>query len=232
MYDPYWSVIPIPIVFYFMSLFPEGNFVRQLAICLLVSFWGIRLTFNWVRGWPGLHHEDWRYTDLKEQNGKAYWAVSFSGIHLFPTILVFLGLVPTYYAMKLTDPIGIVDIIAILITFGAVLIELISDEQLRSFRKSQEFKSGKSIAKGLWRHSRHPNYFGEVMFWVGLSIFGFHFDLNSFWWLFAGSISMILLFVFISIPMMEKRSLKLRPSYQEYRQKVSMLVPWFSKLKD
>lgn len=204
--------------------------LRQIIICLLVSFWGIRLTYNWVKGWPGLHHEDWRYIDLREQNGKLYWIVSFSGIHLFPTVLVFAGLIPTYYAMQISAPLNITDFIAIIITFAAIMIELISDEQLRSFRKSQDYKSGKIIAKGLWKYSRHPNYFGEVSFWVGLSVFSFHYDLNSFWWLFSGAISMILLFVFISIPMMEKRSKQLRPGYDDYVQKVSMLVPWFNKL--
>jgi len=231
MYDPYWSVIPIPIVAYFMMESPEGNFIRQLMIVFLVTFWGIRLTFNWVRGWPGLHHQDWRYVDLQKKNGKAYWLVSFTGIHLFPTILVFMGLIPTYFGMKLADPLNFIDYLAFIIAFGAVLIELISDEQLRRFRKEANLQSESIMNRGLWAYSRHPNYFGEVSFWVGLFIFGLNLDMPSYLWVGIGALSMILLFVFISIPMMDQRSLEKRPEYGEYMKRVSSLVPLPPKLK-
>ena len=229
MYDPFWSVIPIPIVIYFMTLFPDGNFFRQIVIVILVLFWGIRLTFNWVRSWQGLHHEDWRYVDLQRQNGKAYWFVSLTGIHLLPTMLVFLGLIPAYFAMSSPAPFNYIDTFATLVIFFAIVIELVADEQLRNFRKRPEFKPGSIIEKGLWKYSRHPNYFGEISFWIGLSLFGLNFNLNEFWWTFAGALSMILLFTFVSIPMMEKRSLERRSGYKEYSQRVSVLIPWFHK---
>jgi steroid 5-alpha reductase family enzyme len=229
MYDPFWSVVPIPIVIYFMTLFPDGNFSRQILIVMLVSFWGIRLTFNWVRGWHGLHHEDWRYQDLQKQHGKAYWTVSLTGIHLLPTILVFLGLIPAYYAMLNPYPLNWIDIIASIVTFLAVIIEWVADEQLRSFRKLREFKSETIMEMGLWKYSRHPNYFGEISFWIGLSLFGLNFNLNEYWWTFAGALSMILLFVFVSIPMMEKRSLESKSGYKEHRKRISMLIPWIQK---
>ena len=230
-YDPYWSVIPIPIVFYW-ALLPEAsdaNFIRQVLVIGLVLFWAIRLTFNWVRRWHGLKDEDWRYVDLKNQSGKAYWLVSLTGIHLFPTILVFLGLLPTYPALvQNSAPIGLIDIIATVVTFGAVMIELISDEQLRKFLVYHKKGPEDFLATGLWKYSRHPNYHGEVLFWVGLFLFSLS-GTPFQWWYASGAIAMLLLFNFISVPMIDKRMKARKPAYAEYMRKTSPLFIWFAR---
>jgi len=227
MYDPYWSVIPIPIACYWMTINPDGNPTRQWIILLLVTFWGVRLTVNWIRGWPGLHHEDWRYVDLAQKNGKLYWLVSFSGIHLFPTVLVFGGMIPVWVGMASSQPLNLLDYLAIIITFGAVLIEWISDEQLKAF-KGKVTEKGAFINSGLWAYSRHPNYFGEVSFWVGLFLFAVAISPQNYW-SGIGALAMIILFVFISIPMMDERHKLTRNSYEEHMKKVSGLVPWWPK---
>lgn len=89
VYDPYWSVAPPIIVIYLISIFPEGNSVRQWVILSLILFWSFRLTINWLRGWQGFKHQDWRYTNIADKTGVFYWPVSFLGIHLMPTIFVF-----------------------------------------------------------------------------------------------------------------------------------------------
>jgi steroid 5-alpha reductase family enzyme len=85
-----------------------------------------------------------------------------------------------------------------------------------------------SITSGLWGYSRHPNYFGELSFWWGLYLFALAAGQNSPWMI-AGAISMTLLFVFISIPMMEKRMLEKKPDYKEVQKNISMLIPFFKK---
>ncbi len=227
MYDPFWSLIPIPIAYYWMISNPGGVETRQWIIMFLVTFWGLRLTVNWIRGWPGLHHEDWRYVDLAEKNGKLYWLVSFSGIHLFPTILVFGGMMPVLSAMNSESPLNLIDYLAIVITFGAVIIEWLSDEQLIAYKKKDPEK-GAFIKTGLWAYSRHPNYFGEVSFWVGLFLFALARDW-AFYWTGIGALAMIILFVFISIPMMDERHKATRTGYEEHMKRVSALVPWFRK---
>ncbi len=97
VYDPYWSVVPPVIAVYLMIIFPDANQPRQLVIVALVLFWSIRLTMNWLRGWQGLRHQDWRYTSIAEKTGKWYWPVSFLGIHFMPTLFVFLGCLPLWY---------------------------------------------------------------------------------------------------------------------------------------
>ncbi len=228
IYDPYWSIIPILIAFYFMLISPEGNGTRQLVILLLVLFWGIRLTLNWARGWPGLHHQDWRYDDLSIKTGKFYWLVSFTGIHLLPTLLVFLGCIPILAAMQSSAPFGLLDFLAALVTFIAVVIELVADEQLKVFKKKKQDQS--AVARnGLWAYSRHPNYFGEVLFWVGLFAFAIFLSPIANAWTALGALAMILLFVFISIPMMDKRGLSRKPGYAQYIKEVSGFLPWFKK---
>src|SRR5579871_5730608 len=93
MYDPYWSVAPVPIALFWLSQ-PGSNGLanpRHILIFTLVCLWAIRLTANWAYQWHGVGHEDWRYRDIKRQAGFFYWPVSFLGIHLMPTVLVFAG---------------------------------------------------------------------------------------------------------------------------------------------
>ena len=87
VYDPYWSVVPPLIALYWIA--QRGRTprpLRQVVVTVLVFLWGIRLTYNWARGWPGLHHEDWRYVDLYKTAPMPKWAISFLGIHFFPTV--------------------------------------------------------------------------------------------------------------------------------------------------
>ena len=224
LYDPYWSVIPVPIALYWMYIFPEGNQIRQVLMFIAILVWSIRLTVNWIRTWPDLTHEDWRYRKLVEDSGPLYWVVSFLGIHLFPTLIVFAGLLPVFAASQMTDPIGFFDVAGILICIGAAVIEYIADEQLRKF-KSGNAKKDANIEKGLWAISRHPNYLGEIVFWVGLFFFsiGNHFLENA--WTAVGFISMVFLFRFISVPMMEKRLIQTKADYDKYQDRVSAIFP-------
>jgi steroid 5-alpha reductase family enzyme len=226
VYDPYWSVVPPVIAVYLMIIFPGANQPRQLVIVALVLFWSIRLTMNWLRGWQGLRHQDWRYTSIAEKTGKWYWPVSFLGIHFMPTLFVFLGCLPLWYSISSPRPFNVFDVFAALITLSAILTEWAADEQLHRFRKADNRNA--FIQSGLWRYSRHPNYLGEISFWVGMFLFvltssGF----RSFagYWTIVGLIFMIVLFTLISIPLMEKRNKTRKPGYAEYIKKVPTLLP-------
>ncbi|MEM7552164.1 MAG: DUF1295 domain-containing protein [Bacteroidota bacterium] len=230
IYDPYWSVIPIPIAYFWIHAYPEtGNPIRKWILFGLVTFWGIRLTLNWIRRWQGLVEEDWRYEDLAQKSGKAlYPLVSFSAIHLFPTALVFMGLLPLYPAMLSDAPLNALDIIAAVITFIAVVIELVADNQLWAFLSTKK-ESGTFVKNGLWAYSRHPNYFGECLFWTGIFLFAFNSDISIYYWTAIGTISMWGLFLGYSVPAMDERSKASKPGYKEYASKVSGIIPWFPK---
>ena len=144
-----------------------------------------------------------------------------------PTSLVFLGCLSLYAVFSSSNPsFTYLDAIGLIICLMAIVMETVSDEQLKKFRKSRD--KNQLMTSGLWSVSRHPNYFGEISFWWGLFFFALSAGLSN-WWMIIGPILMTGLFVFLSIPMMEKRLIKKYPEYEEYRKRVSALIPWFSK---
>lgn len=229
MYDPYWSVAPIPIALFWLLQPGSNGFasVRHVLIFVLLCLWAIRLTTNWTMQWRGLGHEDWRYRDIRKQTGFFYWPVSFLGIHLMPTVLVFLGCLALWPTLSdHRTSLMWLDIIAGLVMLTAVLIEGTADVQMRRFRR-QPGAAERVIPPGLWSVSRHPNYFGEVLFWWGLYLF-VPLAYPSFWWVIVGPLAILLLFLGTSIPLMERHLLARHPAYTEYQKRVSRFFPWVS----
>jgi len=236
VFDPYWSVAPVVFLVYFWGT-ASGNWhpafgvwytnVRFVLLLFLVSVYGVRLTWNFLRNWKGMKHEDWRYVEFRKKTGFFYWTVSFLGIHLFPAIMVFLGTLSLWVSVsKGTSPMNILDIIGLALTGAAILLEARADKQLHEFVKNCK-EEGKTMDQGLWSISRHPNYLGEISFWWGLYFFGLAAN-PEYWWVIAGPLTISLMFIFISIPMIEKRLLVRKKDYQEYREKVPMLLSFFT----
>ncbi len=224
VYDPYWSVVP-PAICGYWALLPEaagGQPLRQVVVLGLVGIWGFRLTFNFARRWQGLAHEDWRYIDLRKKHGKAFWVVSFLGIHFFPSVLIFLGSVPVFFALGSSAPLSWLDAGAATVTAVAIALEALSDRQLHDFVRNRK-KPGEIIRSGLWRYSRHPNYFGEALFWFGLFLFGL--GSGAPWWTVVGAVGISLLLRFLSIPMLEER-MQNRAGYADHVRKTSALLLW------
>jgi steroid 5-alpha reductase family enzyme len=224
-YDTFWSVAPIFVVGYWTIFADAGaNPVRQ-ALCLgAIAFWGTRLTTNWATQWPGLAHEDWRYRDLRHRSGFAFPLVDLLGIHLMPTLLVFLALWPAYLAVTSPAPVGMLDLAATAVAVGATFLEAKADAQLRAFRLTNKTPEA-VIDEGLWRWSRHPNYLGEIGFWWGVWLFGVAATPKAAVAC-VGAVAIAALFRFVSIPMMEGRLEARRPAYAEVRRTVPMLLPW------
>ncbi len=229
-YDPYWSVAVPPIAIYWVIGSHAGgaDVTRQVAVLVLATAWAVRLTANWARRWGGLDDEDWRYIDLRETWGRRYWGVNFLGIHLVPTLLVFLGCLPLYPALAVgSHPFGLLDLAALAVTGTAIWLEARADRELREYRSSprspEEF-----LCTGTWRYSRHPNYFGEMLFWWGLFLFGVA-AAPSWWWTGIGAMAITLLFWFTSLPMIETRMMTRRPGYAAYVRTTPLVIPWPSK---
>lgn len=226
VYDPYWSVAPIAIALYFLALPLEGAVdpVRPLVALLLVGAWGVRLTGHWATGWDGLSHEDWRYRDLRAKSGAAWPLVNLFGIHLMPTLMVYLGCLALWPAMTSPQPFGWIDAVGAVVAAGAIALETTADAQRRAFKATSTDPLA-VLDSGVWGWSRHPNYLGEIGFWVGL------------WGLAAGTgrwglatavgwIAMVLLFATISIPLMERRQVERKPAYRDLVARVPPLLPW------
>jgi steroid 5-alpha reductase family enzyme len=224
VYDPYWSLAPIPIAAYWASCASAGPTLRAIVVLVLVAAWGFRLTANWVARWRGLGDEDFRYAEIRTRTGRLYWPVSLFAIHLLPTGWVFLGLVAAWPALG-TDgraP-GLLDLLALAVTATGIAIEAIADRQLRRFLRARRDASA-VLDTGLWGLSRHPNYFGEITFWWGLWLFGV--AANPGWvGSLVGPLSITLLFVLVSVPWMDRRMLSRHPAWAA-RMRTSALVPW------
>lgn len=227
-YDAYWSVAPL-VIGPWLALHAaatEALAVRQVVVLTLLFGWGMRLTYNWARGWTGLRHEDWRYVDLRRTTGRGYWWVSLFGLHMFPTVMVLLGCLPLWPALVVgSAPLGALDLLAALIMAAGIGFELVADRQLHDFRQRRP-PPGTILNEGLWAWSRHPNYFGELCIWWGLFVFAVAAsDGDIPWWTSVGAVAMTAMFQLISIPMIEKRSAARRPGWAAHCRRVSRLWP-------
>ena len=223
-YDPYWSLIPIVIAGYLLGVAGEVG-VRQVLVCTVVLIWGVRLTGNFLYGWRGLDHEDWRYINLREFSGIFWWPLNFVGVHMVPTLVVFLACIPLHAAIVSgTQPINLVDGIALLVGVASIWLEFLSDVQLHRFRRTRQSTS-EVLDQGLWRLCRHPNYLGELGVWLSVFLFGYAATGEADRWMTAGPVAMFVLFAVVSIPMIERKLSADKPDYAQYKARTFALIP-------
>lgn len=224
VYDPYWSFTPI-----FMSLYLFGvnrSFApMQILFIVVFNIWALRLTFNWINVFTDFSYEDWRYIKYREESGKFFWPiVNFAGIHMMPTLLVFAGMLPLFEIAK--GEFGIKAIPGILIMLLGIGLEFFADKQMHEFLVNAKHKE--VCKRGLWKYSRHPNYLGEISFWLGVYVAMLPYA-KEHWYYGIGSLSVFILFNVVSIPLMEKRQLSRREEYSDYMKETSRLLVWPNK---
>lgn len=224
-YDPYWSVAPPVILTWWLM---AKGFVTAPSLLLMVAvwFWAIRLTWNWAITFHGMAHEDWRYTKFRtECHPIIFHLINFFGLNMVPTIVVFLGMIP---ALALTEiapesaGTNVLTVAGCLVSIAAAVLQLVADTQSHRFRAAHP---GEVCNVGVWKHGRHPNYFGEIMMWWGIwlmyvSIVGL--SVNT--WYIAGPLSVTVLFCVVSIPLMEARQLANKPQYAEYKKQTRWFI--------
>jgi steroid 5-alpha reductase family enzyme len=224
VFDAWWSVLPPVAALWLTGLSEHADLTaRQVAVHTVVWFWAVRLTANWARGWTGLDHEDWRYVDMVEKWPLPAWLVRLVPVMLIPAVFVAAGCLPLYPALALGDVgFGFLDALALAVGLGATSLELVADEQMRVFAARKQ--PGEVMQEGLWRWSRHPNYLGEILFWVSLWIFALS-AAPGWWWTGIGALAILGLFVFASIPLLDDRSRERRPAFEEYAARTPALIP-------
>lgn len=231
VYDPYWSVFP-PIAFLLWAFYTGVWSLPVILLLVATWYWGWRLTRNWAITFKGIGHEDWRYTKYRSLHPALFHLINFFGLNMVPTLVVFAAMLP---GLKLFEPenlvytlsaegglysvSGSVLILGFLICLSSATIQLIADKQSHDFRAAHP---GEVCNVGLWKHGRHPNYFGEIQFWWGIWIM--YAALNGFDWFILGPIAMTALFLGISIPLMEQRQLANKPGYAAYRKQTRILI--------
>ena len=158
---------------------------------------------------------------LKSKSGKAYQLVNLFGICMFPTMVVYLCSLPTILYAR-TGIFSYFDIIGISIILLGVLLELISDIQMKKFIKTRSSRN-EVINVGLWKFSRHPNYLGEILIWFGAALVLIISNIH-YWYFVLGAIINLLMFIFISIPMEENHMKAYKENYDIYLKTTSMLL--------
>lgn len=221
VYDPYWSVAPI-VVFSSLVLAAGKAAAGTLLLLIAVWYWGVRLTANWAHTFRNLGTQDWRYDGFKEKYPRAFQVISLLGINLFPTVVVYLCMLPGVIFIR-ESALNALTIAGFAVCIFAATLQLFADIQMHRFRRRN---AGKRllIREGLWKHSRHPNYLGEILMWWGVYIIMLS-SSPRMWYLAAGPAVNTLMFLFVSIPLADKHNRAERPGFDEYLGETNRLLP-------
>ena len=223
VYDPYWSVqtpfIYICLLIKFRNI-NLGNFIYLQ----LILFWAIRLTYNYTKGFNDISYIDWRYKSIKEKTGSFYQIVNLLGICLVPTIIVYAASIPSFLFIMNSYELEYIEIIGFIIMLLSTFIEMKADIDIHKFKEIRTDRK-QIINIGLWKYSRHPNYFGEICFWYGVAFVYIFNNFKSNWLTIIGAILNNALFLGISIPLAEKNLKSYKEGFDEYKKKTSMIIP-------
>ena len=211
----------------FYAVFASGDLTRRALIAAMMGIWGTRLAVYLLRDRVVGRPEDGRYADLRARNSYAAAGNFFAFFQAQALIAVLLSY-PAWVSAINSDPVSWVEFSAVALWLVAVFGESIADAQLEAF-KSRAENRGKTCRVGLWRYSRHPNYFFEWLVWVAYALFALT---SPFGWLAIGCpLAMLyLLFRVTGIPATEAQAVRTRgDDYRSYQATTNAFVPWFPK---
>ena len=200
---------------------------RKLLVALLVTLWGVRLAGyiswrNWGKG------EDYRYQTWRKAAGASWWWRSLFKVFLLQGVLMAMIAAPLWVVATSAQPAALtwLDWLGAAFVLVGVGFEAIGDAQLARF-KSNPSNKGKVMDSGLWRFTRHPNYFGDAVVWWGLGVIALG---AGGWWALYAPLLMNLLLVRVSgVALLEKGLEKTKPGYAEYVRRTNSFFPWFPR---
>ena len=241
--DKVWSIAPMIYVWFF-TYHSDFN-LRMMLMSILVTIWGIRLTYNFARKsgysiyfWRG--KEDYRWKILKERvpifNIKIVWSIfNLLFICLYQMGLIFLFSLPVLAAWQGdSSALNIYDLIIAILMLSFIITESIADKQQFEFQSNKykkidnnesltgDFKRG-FLSNGLWSISRHPNFISEQLIWVTFYLFSISATGVYLNWSIIGCVLLIILF-YNSANYTESISEKKYPDYKQYKKKVSIFL--------
>lgn len=201
--------------------------IQNLLVFLLIIFWGSRLFYHLlVRNWN--KPEDYRYVNMRKRWGNKYQNIkAFTNVFITQGIILFIiGLPVINVFNNPVDTFNWWQFLGVLIWLVGFTYEFLADYQLASFKKNEE-NNGKLLTTGVWKTTRHPNYFGESLCWWG--IFLISLSTINFIWLLVSPLLITFLLVFVSgVPLLEKKY-KDRTDFKEYAEKTPKFFPLIGK---
>lgn len=228
--DAVWAAgftVQTGLYFYFSS---SGYWLRQSLLFFMVAAWSIRLSYYLIKRISRHHpHEDTRYVRLRQEYGQAY-RIRFLRFFLLQAVsisLLTLPFVPTFF--NPSTELAWFDWIAVALFVLFLIGESLADAQMNTF-KSYAQNKGQVCNVGLWKYSRHPNYFFEFCIWCSFYIFNL--GSHVVWGAYAPLVILFLLLKVTGVPPSEAQSLKSRGDlYRDYQKKTSVFIPWWPKAK-
>src|SRR5262245_832155 len=235
--DRIWSIVPIAYVAVFAA---DAGFrdARLDTMFVLVTLWGARLTFNFARkGGYAPGGEDYRWGILRSRMPRwRFQLFNLFFITIYQNVLLLLITLPAYTATRHRGGFGALDVAAMVLFLGSLVGETVADQQQWNFQsaKRTEVEAGRDpwprfLTTGLFRYSRHPNFFFEQAQWWVIFAFGAIAAGSILQWTIAGAVLLTLLFVG-STRFTESISKSRYPEYAEYQRTTSAVIPWFPKV--
>lgn len=198
---------------------------RQWLVMILLHAWGLRLALHLLRrNWGS--PEDRRYRRMREHGGERFWWTSLFKVFWLQAIVAWVVCAPVGVALLAapTATLGAVDGLGIALVAVGLLFEAGGDRQLARFRRDPANR-GRVCDTGLWRYTRHPNYFGDALVWWGF--FAFAAAVPGGWWSAVGPLLMTVLLVRVTgAAMLEPDLARTKPDYLAYVARTSPFIPW------
>ena len=223
--DVFWGTGFVITCWIYFGHTPEGFAARKWLLALLVTAWGLRLSAHIFRRNAG-KGEDFRYRKWREEAGGPWWWRSYLKVFLLQGLLMWIISTPLLAAQQAAFPARLtwIDYAAAVVWCCGFFFEAVGDWQLTRF-KADPANKGKVLRTGLWRYSRHPNYFGDAVQWWGY--FGFALAVGAWWTVFSPLLMTLLLRRVSGVTLLEKTLVATRPGYREYVESTNAFFPWF-----
>lgn len=200
----------------------HGNSARQWLLTVLVSVWGLRLGtyLAWRNHGKG---EDFRYRAMRKHWGPRFGLISLFTVFALQGTLMWVVSLPVQLGQVRDTGLGALAVIGTVVWVIGLLFETVGDAQLARF-KADPSNAGKVMDRGLWRYTRHPNYFGDCCVWWGIALVAAETGAGA--WGFIGAVVMTVLLLKVSgVALLEKSLVKRREGYAEYVRRTSSFVP-------
>ena len=219
--DPVWPLAFIAVAITAL-IAGGGDEGRRILIACVVAIWGARLSIHLLVRNAG-KEEDFRYAAMRAKRGHRFWLTSLVTVFLLQGLLVWVVSLPVQLSAIPDRPLGWLAIIGAIVWVLGVVFEAIGDAQLTRF-KANPASRGQVLDTGLWRYTRHPNYFGDFLVWWGIFLIAAESGAGA--WGVAGPLLMTLLLVKVSgAGLLEKDIAVRRPGYADYVRRTSGFIP-------
>jgi steroid 5-alpha reductase family enzyme len=206
-----------------LALTIDGDSTRQILLAVMVGVWGVRLGGYLAKRNIG-HGEDWRYKAMRKKKGPKFGVISLITVFGLQGVLMWIVSLPVQFGNADDTPgVGPIAVMGIIVWFTGLTFEAVGDMQLARFKKNPG-NAGKVMDQGLWRLTRHPNYFGDALLWWGIGLVGAETGSGV-----IGLIGPLVMTVFLlrvsGVPMLERSLMKRREGYADYVARTSGFIP-------